>query len=88
MTLNELIPCHRCKGRTAQPTELKSTPQAFVQGRGGECRSARLIFCPECLAELEQIAERAETGGPAAKEALRREQARIWKIVFEAAGDE
>jgi hypothetical protein len=40
------------------------------------------------LAELEQIAERAETGGPAAKKALRREQERIWQIVFEAAGDE
>jgi hypothetical protein len=32
--------------------------------------------------------KRAETGGPAAKKALRRERARIWKIVFEVAGEE
>jgi hypothetical protein len=48
---------------------------------------ARLIFCPECLAELEQIADHAETGDTAAKKALRREQARICKIVLDAVGD-
>jgi hypothetical protein len=45
---------------------------------------ARLVICPECLAELEQFIDRAKTGDTAARKALRREREKFFRTVIDA----
>jgi hypothetical protein len=77
MMTSVLVPCHRCRGRTAAPSEGESSLQSLIKQLGGDWRTTRLLLCPECIVELVEIIERADHGGFEAKKKLHCELAKL-----------
>jgi hypothetical protein len=62
--------------------------EALTAGKEMSGTMTLVIICPECLAELKQIIDRAELGDAAAQVSLRGERARLSKTVAEAVTDD
>jgi hypothetical protein len=73
MTANSLTPCHRCKGLTALPSEIEWRLHA-LEARVIPAVERPVVLCPECVAELKAIIDRAEGGDVEAKKEFKREQ--------------